>query len=165
MSGAVSVRPAEQSDLRAVASMFREVLRLIPYYNALAKRDEPPKYTLAMLRARLRADKQSVTVAEDGTGLLGFAFSRFDDYVIWIEWFGVSPRSRRSGVGSAILQYLVRTAPDRKAHKVWCDTRTTNEPAKATFRRNGFREIARLKEHWYGEDYILWERAAPQRRS
>jgi len=158
MSKEILVRPATRRDLPRVVSLFLEVLRLIPYYNELTKRDEPRKYTLEKLRTRLRDDSYSISVAEDDTGLLGFAFTRFDDYVIWIEWFGVSPRSRRRGVGSAILQELVRTAPMRKAHKVWCDSRTTNEPVKATFHKNGFREVATLRNHWYGQDFILWER-------
>ncbi len=160
MSNEISVRPATRRDLPGVVSLFLEVLRQIPYYNELTKRDEPGKYTLEKLRARLRDDGYSVTVAEDESGLLGFAFTRFDDHVIWIEWFGVSPGSRRHGVGSAILQELVRTAPARSSHKVWCDSRTTNEPVRATFRRNGFREVARLENHWYGQDFILWERLA-----
>lgn len=97
-------------------------------------------------------------VAEDSSGIIGFVFNRFDDYLIWIEWFGVDQDARREGVGSALIQALVRIAPKRKAHKIWCDTRSTNEPAKATFLKNGFRDLVELKNHWYGEDYILWER-------
>ncbi len=158
MRSDISVRAATQREVPEVVSMFLEVLRLIPYYNELAKHDEAAKYTASNLRTRLRDDAYSVTVAEDDSGLIGFAFTRFDDYVIWIEWFGVDPASRRRGVGSAIIQGLIRTAPTRKAHKIWCDTRITNEPAKATFRKNGFRQIAKLKNHWYGQDFILWER-------
>jgi len=154
----VSVRAAKESDLPEVVSLFLRVLAGIPYYNAATKREDPPRYTIQRLRAKLRDDKYSVMVAQDKSGILGYAFTHFDDHLIWIDWYGVDPKSRRKGVGSAILQQLIRTAPRRKAHKVWCDTRTTNEPAKATLRRNGFSEIAQLRNHWYGQDFILWER-------
>jgi len=154
----VSLRTAKESDLPQVVSLFQKILTRIPYYNAATKRDEPSKYTIQLLRGKLRDDKYSVMVAQDESGLVGFAFTRFDDYLIWIDWYGVDPKSRRRGVGSAILQELIRTAPERKAHKVWCDSRTTNEPAKAALRRNGFKAVAELRNHWYGQDFILWER-------
>lgn len=154
----VSVRRSTDDDLPRVATLFQEVVAGIPYYNRLSKRSESEKWSLEVLRAKLRGDAYSILVAHDENEILGFAFTRFDDYLIWIEWFGVDPASRRSGVGSALVQEVVRTAPERKAHKVWCDTRSNNTPAKSTFRKNGFRELVLLKNHWYGEDYILWER-------
>jgi GNAT superfamily N-acetyltransferase len=42
-------------------------------------------------------------VAEDSSGIIGFVFNRFDDYLIWIEWFGVDQDARREGVGSALI--------------------------------------------------------------
>jgi ribosomal protein S18 acetylase RimI-like enzyme len=155
----VGVRKATVEDLPRVASLFQEVLAGIPYYNRLAKQNESKKWSLRTLRTKLRDDAYSILVAHDEHGILGFAFTRFDDYLIWIEWFGVDPKSRRDGVGSALIQELVRTASMRNAHKVWCDTRSNNVPAKSTFRKNGFRELVELKDHWYGEDYILWERS------
>jgi len=138
--------------------MFRRMLDTIPYYNAIAKRDERAKRTLPYLEAMLRAERYAILVAKEQSDILGFAISRYDDRLIWLEWLVVDSASRRKGVGSALLRKLIETAPRRRAHKVWCDTRTTNEPAKATFRKNGFREIAEVKNHWYGEDYILWEK-------
>ncbi|MGA2663691.1 MAG: GNAT family N-acetyltransferase [Nitrososphaerales archaeon] len=156
----VTARPATEGDLKDVVSLFREMLDAIPYYNVLAKEGERGKYTLRSLKAKLRGDEHSVLVVRDGSRLLGFAFSHFDDHLIWLDWFAVNPAFRRRGVGSAMLRKLVETAPARKAHKVWCDSRTTNGPAKATLRKNGFREIAELEDHWYGQDFILWERPA-----
>jgi ribosomal protein S18 acetylase RimI-like enzyme len=46
----------------------------------------------------------------------------------------------------------------RGAHKVWCDSRANNAPAKSLFRKIGFRKIALIEKHWYGLDFILWER-------
>jgi ribosomal protein S18 acetylase RimI-like enzyme len=154
----ITVRAGAKGDIDDIVSLFRNVLKTIPYYNALAKKEEHSKYNVKSLEEKLREDKYSVLVARSDSALLGFAFSHFDDYLIWLDWFAVNPRLLRLGIGSAILEKLVETAPERKAHKVWCDTRTTNEPSKATLRKNGFREIAELKNHWYGQDFILWER-------
>lgn len=156
----LSARAAKEGDLGDVVSLFREMLNATPYYNGLAKKGERAKYTAGSLKAKLREDRYSVLVVRGGPGLLGFAFSHFDDYLVWLDWLAVDPAFRRRGVGSALLQKLVETAPARRAHKVWCDSRTTNEPSMATLRSNGFREIAELKNHWYGQDFLLWERSA-----
>lgn len=154
----VSVRTATEADLQEVVLLFREVLANIPYYNSMARKGERSKYTVRDLRTKLRNDKYSVVVARDKSGLLGFAFSHFDDYLIWIDWLAVNPTSRRLGVGSLIIRKVIKTSSERRAHKIWCDTRSTNEPAKLTLRKNGFREIAVVRNHWYGQDFILWER-------
>ena len=154
----IRVSAATNEELPRVLRWFRAMLDEIPYYNAIAKRDERAKHTISYLRDKLRADRYAVLVARDGSRILGFTISRFDDHLIWLEWLVVNSDSRRRGVASALIQKLIETAPKRNAHKIWCDTRTTNEPAKSTFRKNGFREIAEVKNHWYHEDYILWER-------
>ena len=134
------------------------MLDALPYYNALAKKGERAKYTAKSLKSKLREDNYSVLVAKDGSGLLGFAISHLDDYLVWLDWFMVDPKARRKGVGSALLHAMMETAPRRGAHKVWCDCRTDNEASKAILKRNGFARIAEVRNHWYGQDFILWER-------
>jgi RimJ/RimL family protein N-acetyltransferase len=90
--------------------------------------------------------------------IVGFCFSHFDDFTIWLDWFSVEPSERKKGVGTAIIQALLETATERHAHKIWCDTRSSNEPSKTFFRKLGFKEIAEVKDHWYRQDFILWER-------
>ncbi len=102
-SNAIRVRDAKERDLPQVVRLFRKVLLGIPYYNTLAKSSERRKWGLSTLRSKLRYDKHSVMVAEDSSGIIGFVFNRFDDYLIWIEWFGVDQDARREGVGSALI--------------------------------------------------------------
>src|ERR1700733_4514933 len=127
----LEVVDAEQSDLPAAARLFGEILRELPYYNALAKESEARKYTTATLSRKISEDPHSVLVAKDTDGeMVGFSFNQLDDFTIWIDWLGVGSASRNSGVGAAMLGETIRTAPERRAHKVWCDTRSINEPSK-----------------------------------
>lgn len=159
MTPDVTVRVAKIEELPEVARLFSKILSGLPYSNSLAKKHEIQKYTAARLTEKLPQDPYSVLVATEKTGkIVGFCFNRFDDFTIWIDWFGVEPSERNKGVGMAILQATFETAGKRGAHKVWCDSGTSNEPSKNLLRKAGFREIVEIKKHWYEQDFILWER-------
>jgi ribosomal protein S18 acetylase RimI-like enzyme len=150
---------AEEGDLPDTALLFARILREIPYYNALAKDGEAKRYTAATLARKLSEDPCSVLVAKDLTGkIVAFSFNHFDDYTIWVDWLGVDITARQSGIGATILRRTLQTATERRAHKVWCDTRATNEPSKNLLQKLGFTRLVEIKNHWYGQDFILWEK-------
>lgn len=136
---------------------MRDTIAAVPYYNEPAKHAEFAKYTTAGLRARLLGDPQAILVSRDARGLTGFCVSRFDDATIWLEWFGTAAEARGRGVGGALLTALASTLPARGAHKIWCDSRTENVESRAVLERAGFQRIATLTNHWYNQDYYLWE--------
>jgi RimJ/RimL family protein N-acetyltransferase len=143
-----------------VAELFGSILGELPYYNQIAKRSESQKYTLPALRGKLRGDPYSVLVARDALGHVGgFCMTHFDDYTIWLDWFGVDPRMRRSGVGTKLLKLAFRTVKVRGAHKIWCDCRSNNAPSKRILLKLGFSKVALIRHHWYGQDFIIWQRA------
>jgi ribosomal protein S18 acetylase RimI-like enzyme len=155
----ISVDKARRSELEETARLFARVLSEIPYYNSVAKEREGKKYTASDLATKLSEDPYAILVAKLPDGrIVGFCFSRLDDFTIWIDWYGVDPDSRQTGVGAAILKRTIETARERGAHKVWCDTRSTNEPSKNLLRKMGFTSLVEIKDHWYGQDFILWER-------
>jgi len=155
----ITVRPAEFKDLVKVYKLFSGILEGLPYYNTLAKTHELQKYTPLKLQEKISQDPYSVLVAlDDAENIIGFCFNHFDDYTIWIDWFGVDSLMRRKGVAIAILKAVFESAKKRGAHKVWCDTRSNNEPSKSLLRKAGFKEIVEIKNHWYKQDFILWER-------
>lgn len=154
-----SVGAAEKNDLAVSSRLFRRILRDMPYYNSSARWHEARKYSEKQLEKKTSEDPLSVLVAKDASGLVvGFCFNHFDDFTVWIDWFGVNPSYRTKGVGRAILSRTFETARKRGAHKVWCDSRANNEPSKSLLRNMGFREIALIEKHWYKLDFILWER-------
>lgn len=159
MTETCNVRIAKQDELVEIANLFSRILSSLPYYNSLAKENELTKYTSEKLAEKQMQDKYSALVAlSKSERIVGFCFSHFDDFTIWLDWFGVEPSKRNKGVGTAIMRALLETATERHAHKIWCDTRSSNEPSKALLRKLGFKEIAEVKNHWYRQDFILWER-------
>jgi ribosomal protein S18 acetylase RimI-like enzyme len=151
------IGPALEHEMDAVAALMRDTIQPLSYYNDRAIRAELAKYVPDRLRALVAGDPQAVLVARDERGPVGFCVSRFDDGTIWLDWFGTAARSRGRGVGSALLAGLAATLPSRDAHKIWCDSRTDNVESKSVLERAGYRRMATLTNHWYQQDYFLWE--------
>jgi ribosomal protein S18 acetylase RimI-like enzyme len=152
-----TIGPVAEHDVDAVAALMRDVIEPLAYYNERAQRAELEKFTADRLRALVAEDSLGVLVAHDSSGLIGFCVSRFDDGTIWLSWFGTAARARGRGIGASLLAALAKTLPSRHAHKIWCDSRVDNTESKSVLERAGFRRIATLTNHWYGQDYFLWE--------
>jgi ribosomal protein S18 acetylase RimI-like enzyme len=156
--GDVEVRALAPGEAHAVAALVRAVVEPLAYYSEAARAAEIAKYSAADLAAMAEADAATVIVAAAGATVVGFCISRYDDGVIWLSWFGVHPGWRGSGVGTALLGALEAGIHARGCHKIWCDTRTENVRSQAVLRRAGYTEICRLDDHWYGQDFILWQK-------
>lgn len=154
---APAVSPASPTDIPAVAALMRATIERVPYYNARAIASELTKYTAEALAAQLAVDPYAVLVSRDAEGPTGFCVSRYDDATVWLSWFGVADRARRQGLGLALVEALKASLPARGAHKIWCDSRADNVESIGTLERAGFRRIASLENHWFNQDYLLWE--------
>jgi ribosomal protein S18 acetylase RimI-like enzyme len=141
----------------ALVTLMRETIQPLAYYNESARNAELAKYTAEGLRSLIAEEPQNVLVARDDGGLVGFCVSHFDDGTVWLAWFGTDHRARGRGIGAALLAALAKTLPSRHAHKVWCDSRVDNTESRSVLERAGFQRIATLANHWYGQDYFLWE--------
>jgi len=96
----------EDFEADQMSLLFEQVVLSLPYYNQVAKASEIAKYTPSLLRASLEQDPNSILVAREANELVGFCFSRDDDGLVWLAWFGVHPGYRRRGIGSALLNEL-----------------------------------------------------------
>ena len=149
---------ATHQDLKRLSEIFPEVLMSIPYYNDLAKKSEAKKYGYDELAKKLQEDSRSVILIKEGENIAAFCFSRFDDFTIWLEWFGVTAPYRGKNLSSLLLKKLDESAPERHCHKIWCDSRTENHRAVTILERNGYENIALLSNHWYSQDFLLWQK-------
>ncbi len=149
---------ATTGDLDALNQLFTSVLVDIPYYNPLAKENEKNRYDTDELAKKLEDDPQSIIVIKDDEKIGAFCFSRFDDFTIWLEWFGVSPSYRGLGLSRLLLKKLEESAKARKCHKIWCDTRTENLAAIHILTNFGYEKITEIKDHWYRQDFFLWQK-------
>jgi ribosomal protein S18 acetylase RimI-like enzyme len=149
------MRP-EESD--AAARMIAKVIESVPYYSGIAKTTEMGKYTPQLLAYSVGHDPDSVLIARDRMDMVGFCISRVDDGLLWLAWVGVVADWRRSGVASKLLVTVEGTTMSRGCHKMWCDCRTSNVASQGLLTCAGFHRICEVKNHWYGHDFILWEK-------
>ncbi len=152
------IRPMKAAEAANVAALFRKIVSTLDYYNRDARTNEIKRYTVQNLKRKISEDKYSVLVASEDTELVGFCFSRWDDHTIWLEWFGVITTVRRKGIGRLILRALESTLHKRRAHKIWCDCRTTNLKSKKLLASSGYKMIGVVRKHWYRQDFILWHK-------
>lgn len=91
------------------------------------------------------------------TGLAGYAVLRIIAPEAEVENICVTPACRRSGVGEALMEEMLRLAAERDAERIFLEVRAHNEPAKALYRKRGFIESYRRKNYYQGptEDAII----------
>lgn len=91
------------------------------------------------------------------TGLAGYAVLRIIAPEAEVENICVAPACRRSGVGEALMEEMLRLAAERDAERIFLEVRAHNEPAKALYRKRGFIESYRRKNYYQGptEDAII----------
>lgn len=152
------IQRAEMLQIEDVCRVFNTVVTALPYYNEMAIKNELFKYKPTDIASKIESDPDSVLVACEDDKILGFCFNRVDDMTIWIEWFGVVEGCRRSGIAKGILEYLETTSKSRNVHKIWCDCRTENLKTIKLLSVCGFTPLCTVKNHWYKQDFILWEK-------
>ncbi len=152
------VRPLQHHEAAQVADLVRAVVSPLSYYNEQARAAETAKYTAQNLASIAEDDGQAVLVAVLAGEVVGFCISRYDDGIIWLAWFGVREDARGREVADALLGALEQATRRRGCHKIWCDTRTDNLRSQRVLQRSGFSRICTVTQHWYGQDFHLWEK-------
>jgi len=149
---------ATKNDLAELSILFVEIVESLKYYNDTAKKDELAKYTSSELEKKIAEDELSIIIVRNDSELVGFCFSRFDDYTIWLEWFGIADKYRGNKIGDIILNELEKSTLKRGCHKIWCDSRTENISSLKVLLKNGYNLITTLKNHWYNQDFFIWQK-------
>jgi RimJ/RimL family protein N-acetyltransferase len=145
----ISIRPAEESDRRAIVELLaavaeeRDGIAAEPPVNveALAERWQIDGTFVAVADAEILGEV-SITPSWMGFGDLGMFVAR--------EWRG-------RGVGSALVEAAIEWSRERGLHKVSLGVFPHNEAAIALYRKFGFVEEGRLVKHVRRKSGELWD--------
>ena len=108
----------------------------------------------------LYSDDGYIPTAFDGEKIVGFAIFHRIGEEGEIFNIAVSPEYRGQGVGSRILEAVIRNAMLNMVKKVFLEVRPSNEPAIALYKKYGFKQVGRRKNYYIKpvEDAIIMER-------
>jgi RimJ/RimL family protein N-acetyltransferase len=154
----ICITNATLNHIDSLVKIFNEIVYELPYYNEMAKKGELAKYNQDELHKKISEDPTSVIIALENNEIIGFCYNRFDDMTVWLEWFGVIDEARRNGLGKRIIEYLEINVREKKLHKIWCDCRTENLKSIKVLSACGYTPICTIKNHWYKQDFILWQK-------
>jgi ribosomal protein S18 acetylase RimI-like enzyme len=158
MDKTIVIRPMKVSEATKVARLAKSIISSLSYYTPVARKSELKKYGARKLGQKVKADKFSVLLASVDSKIVGFLLNKWDDETIWAEWIGVSKQYRRQGIARLLMKELEQTLPQRNAHKIWCDCRTTNLASIRLLKSLGYEKLVTIPNHWFKQDYILWHK-------
>jgi ribosomal-protein-alanine N-acetyltransferase len=108
--------------------------------------------------ARL-VESEIVLVAEDGENVSGFVCAKTVAGDWEIENTVVAKQGRRRGIGSGLLDELLRRARSQSGATVWLEVRESNQAARRLYQKHGFHESGRRRGYYREpvEDAVLYE--------
>jgi [ribosomal protein S18]-alanine N-acetyltransferase len=120
----------------------------------------PDTWTEAMYREELRyPDSRHYLVAENATGVVGWAGLIAYDDEAHVSTIGVARQRQGEGIGARLLDAVLAEA-DRRSPVVLLEVRADNELAMGLYRRRGFTEIGRRRRYYRpsGTDAVVMKR-------
>ena len=99
---------------------------------------------------------QSISVKDGET--VGFMLSGPELGTLWLYWTYLFPEHRKSNMAVRAVRAFIEHWDNGRFHKIATYTKDGNDVAAAIMLRLGFTFTARLEQHIFGEDYLLYER-------
>ena len=155
MNATVSRASVEECGL--LRRMFYELVEPLEIYRREAREYELNLYTEQHFSEIIKGDEDAVWIASLEDIPVGFSITERDCDLWWLSWFGVTEQGRGHRIGHKLVANVIDVARSRNTPKVWCDTRAHNSRSISILLEIGFEKICVLPNHWYGEDYILWQ--------
>jgi len=136
-------RDAVENDIDIIYSIEEEASSLwkINYFN-----DE------------LEINFSTFIVAEFKNEIIGFAVAWYVFSEIQLNNIAVKKEYRRSGIGTAMLNYIINSLEPAGIRKIFLEIKKSNNIAKSFYQNCGFIETGIRKKYYQIEDAILMEK-------
>ena len=153
------IRRANPKDIPKLSLLMSLIIATTEYYSKEAQKEEIKKHDARALKQYLSDRKYyHCLVAVDRKEIVGFAIGRNEAGVFWGDWLGVRRDNRRKGVGKALMKKWEKYLKQRRVHKIWCDTRTSNKESNDLLKKLHYRKLGIFRNGWYKQDFFLWEK-------
>ncbi|HUI18708.1 MAG TPA: GNAT family acetyltransferase [Alphaproteobacteria bacterium] len=133
------IRPYRDSDLDAVAALWRACHLVVPYND--------PKQDIEFCRASGHGE---VFVGEDESGqVVASAMAGHDGHRGWLYYVAVEPRLQKGGLGRALVHHAEEWLKGRGVRKVQLLVRAGNASAERFYERLGYeRSPVAVLQRW-----------------
>jgi RimJ/RimL family protein N-acetyltransferase len=152
------LQPARPADARRVRAVLAEAIDASPYYDARFKANEKRRLDETFLRSLIAIDPWHIALLWRDGEIAGLVLTIPEYGTLWSPWIYVAPQFRTEALGLTMIRVMLRHWDHGRFHKIACYVRPDNRVAKTVFARFGFAQVAHLKSHLFGEDYLLLER-------
>jgi ribosomal protein S18 acetylase RimI-like enzyme len=140
------IRPASEDDAPAAVKLMAQ---LAEFGHGQVNSGVEDRF-----RAMLRLPQYAIFVAEDGKGQVVGLLSVSQRWTLWhaepcalIEELVVDERTRRQGIGHALIEAALDWAKGQGCSEVEVSTEQDNAGAQAFYQRIGFESVALLLEY------------------
>jgi ribosomal-protein-alanine N-acetyltransferase len=139
------LRAAHVSDAGMIASMSRLLIEHGLHW----------RWTTARVKRAIRDRDTMVLIASVEGAVSGFAIMKFRDEESHLFLLAVAPRFQRTGVGTALLEWLEKSCRTAGIRNVRVELRASNRPAKQFYERAGFRFVREIADYYDNREAAL----------
>lgn len=139
-----AIRMAQRADAPAIARMSRDLIEHGLGWSWTAPR---------VLRSILDQHSNVIVASVSGaTALAGFGIMKYHDDEAHLLLLAVQRTQRRRGLGAALVAWLEASAQVAGIGTIYLEARARNGPARAFYRRLGYREIQQVEGYYSGRE-------------
>ena len=135
---ALNLRAAHIADAGGIASMSR----------LLVEHGLRWRWTRARVRRSIKDKETMVLVANVDGALSGFAIMKFRDDESHLHLLAVEARRQRTGIGSAMLDWLEKSCRTAGIRNIRVEMRTTNQAARIFYEHMGYRFVGQVAGYY-----------------
>jgi ribosomal-protein-alanine N-acetyltransferase len=129
----------------------------VPAIVAIEHAVFPDPWSRASFLSAMRQPNTRVSTALRIGRVVGYSVAIYAADEAELANIAVSPEERRRGVGSALLNGVLRESRKRGTRRLYLEVRESNAAAQAMYRRAGFSESGRRNRYYSGpvEDAVV----------
>lgn len=168
-SSSMVIRKLEKKDRVSAAKFVRKMMRwtMKSYAKEGYSREELDHHTSTAVRTLDLAIKDpnhySILAIKDGE-IIGIALGQVLGGVGRIDWMAVVPERHRQGVGKSLMNAVEKEMHRRGCHKMTLYVFNSYMPALGLYLKWGMVPEATLKEHLWGDDYVVMSKWLERRK-
>jgi RimJ/RimL family protein N-acetyltransferase len=152
------LRPAKAEEAEFVHAQLRAALaETFPHAPDFIAH-ELLRFSPAYLRALIAANPAYVFIVERPGARAGFMLSGPEQGNLVYYWGYIDPAHRKGGLALACMAQFSRHWDNGRFHKISAYTTAENRVAQLLMQRSGYRQVALLERHVFGQDLILFEK-------